>query len=120
MIDSRILGERLRQVRTLLGITQKELAACTSMTQPAISRLEHGEEVYATVLLSVLHYYHGKVSLDNLFAPDFCAEEEHLLYSSLEERRQRIQRQLDIMADTISEANESSLSQIELMRKELR
>ena len=37
MIDSRILGERLRQIRTLLGITQKQLAASTGMTQSAIS-----------------------------------------------------------------------------------
>lgn len=78
MIDSIILGERLRQIRKQLRITQNQLAKDTDLTQSAISRLENGEEVYASVLLSVLHYYYGKVSLDNLFATEFSAEGERL------------------------------------------
>ena len=116
MIDSQILGDRLRQIRTLLGITQKQLAMCTNMTQSAISRLENGEEVYASVLLSVLHFYHGKVSLDNLFAPEFSAEEERLRCRSHEEDRKSILRQLDIMADIFNEANDTCLAQIAKMK----
>jgi transcriptional regulator with XRE-family HTH domain len=117
MIDSRILGERLRQVRTLLGITQMQLASSTGMSQPTISRLENGEEVYASVLMSVLHYYQGRINLDSLFATDFKAEKEYLLSNSYEERRRNLLRQLDIMADIINEANETCLSQIALMKK---
>lgn len=119
MIDSRILGERLRQIRTLLGITQKQLAASTGMTQSAISRLENGEEVYATVLLSVIHYFHGKISLDNLFGPDFNVEEDRLLYISHEERRRNIVRQFNIMADIINDANQTCLLQINQMKKKI-
>ena len=54
-MDSIILGERLRQIRLMLGLTQKELAEATHLTQPVMSRLENGEEVYASVLLSVLY-----------------------------------------------------------------
>ena len=117
MIDSMILGERLRLIRKQLGITQKQLAKVTNLTQAVISRLENGEEVYASALLTILHYYHGKVSLDNLFATYFSAEEERLRYLNEEEARQKLIHQLDVIIDTISTANETSLSQIALMKK---
>ena len=120
MIDSRTLGERLRLIRKQLKITQKQLAEATNLTQSAMSRLENGEEVYASALLSVLHYYYGKVSLDNLFATDFCAEKERLRYVSEDETRREIIRQLDIIADAISAANETSLSEIDLMKKKIK
>ena len=116
-MDSKILGDRLRQIRLQLRLTQKQLAMAAGVTQSAISRLENGEEVYATVLLSVLHYYQGKISLDNLFAMDFRVDEEHLLCKSREEFRRKILRHLDIMADMINEAKESYLSQIALIKK---
>ena len=54
MIDAKRLGERLRWIRKQLGITQLQLAEATKLTQPAISRLENGEEVYASGILAVL------------------------------------------------------------------
>ena len=118
-MDSMILGERLRQIRLILGMTQKELAWATHLSQPVLSRLENGEEVYASVLLSVLYYYQGKISLDRLFSPDFVASKEQLVYSSREEMLQKLVRQLDLIADTISEANETSLAQISRLKKEI-
>lgn len=118
-MDSKILGERLRQVRLMIGLTQKELAEATHLTQPVLSRLENGEEVYASVLLSVLYYYQGKICLDRLFAPDFVASKEQLVYASREEMLQKLVRQLDLIADTISEANEMSLAQIDRLKKEV-
>ena len=118
-MDSKILGKRLRQIRLMMGLTQKELATATYLAQPVISRLENGEEVYASVLLSVLYYYQGKVSLDRLFAPDFVASKEKLLYTSREEMLQKLVRQLNLIADTISEANETSLAQISRLKKEI-
>lgn len=116
MIDSRILGKRLKQVRLCLGITQKELAASTKLTQPAISRLENGEEVYASVLLAVLYFYHGKICLDNLFSNEFSADKEHILYRRDEDKRQNLLRQLEIITDIVKESNETCLSQIEMMK----
>lgn len=118
-MDSIILGERLRQIRLMLGLTQKELAVATHLTQPVLSRLENGEEVYASVLLSVLYYYQGKISLNRLFAPDFIAAKEKLLSASKEEMMQKLVRQLDLIADTISEAKETSLAQINRLKKEV-
>lgn len=118
-MDSMILGERLRQIRLMLGMTQKELAWATHLSQPVLSRLENGEEVYASVLLSVLYYYQGKISLDRLFSPDFVASKEQLVYSSREEMLQKLVRQLDLIADTISETNETSLAQISRLKKEI-
>lgn len=118
-MDSKILGERLRQVRLMIGLTQKELAEATHLTQPVLSRLENGEEVYASVLLSVLYYYQGKVSLDRLFAPDFVTSKEKLLYTSREDMLQKLVRQLDLIADTINEAKEMSLAQIDRLKKEV-
>lgn len=118
-MDSKILGERLRQIRLMLGMTQKELAWATRLSQPVLSRLENGEEVYAYVLLSVLYYYQGKISLDRLFSPDFVASKEKLLYNNREDILQKLVRQLDLIADTISEANETSLAQIGRLKKEI-
>lgn len=119
MIDSRTLGERLRQIRTLLGMTQTQLAAAIGQTQTAISRLENGEEVYASVLTAALHYYQDKISLDNLFASEFNATEERLLYNSREKERKSILRQLDVMADVINEANEVCLTQLSWLKKNI-
>ena len=118
-MDSKILGERLKQIRLMLGLTQKELAAATHLIQPVLSRLENGEEVYASVLLSILYYYQGKVSLDSLFAPDFVASKEKLLYTNREDMLQKLVRQLDLIADTISDANETCLAQISRLKKEV-
>ena len=119
MIDSRILGERLRLIRTRLGLSQKQLAAAIRQTQPAISRLENGEEVYASVLLAALHFYQSKVSLDNLFAQDFNTEDERLLFYSPEEKRQSLNQQLDLMADILNEANEACLTQLSRLKKNI-
>ena len=118
-MDSKILGERLRQIRLMLGLSQKELAIATNLAQPVISRLENGEEVYASVLMSILFYYQGKISLDSLFAQDFIAVKEKLLYTSREDLLQKLVRQLDLVADTINEANVMSLAQIDRLKKEV-
>lgn len=119
MIDSRILGERLRLMRNRLGMTQTQLAMAVGQTQPAISRLEKGEEVYASVMLAVLHFYQGKFSLDNLFAQHFNTEDERLFYFSPEEKRQSLSQQLDLMADIINEANEACLTQLTRLKKSI-
>lgn len=118
-MDSIILGERLRQIRLMLGLTQKELAEATHLTQPVMSRLENGEEVYASVLLSVLYYYQGKINLDRLFAPDFIVTKEKLVYANREEMLHKVVRQLNLIADTIDEAKETSLAQINRLKKEV-
>ena len=118
-MDAKTLGDRFRQIRKQLGITQRQLAEVTGLTQSAMSRLENGEEIYASVFVTILDYYYGKINLDYLFAPDFQADSHHLLPHRNEEL-QSIRRQLDIMADIISTTNETCLAQIETLKKNVR
>ena len=119
MIDSRILGERLRLIRNRLGMTQTQLAAATGQTQPAISRLENGEEVYVSALIAVLIYYQDKICFDNLFAQIFMTEDEHLLYMSRERLQRSFLQQLDLMADILNDANEACLTQLTRLKKNI-
>lgn len=116
-MDAKILGDRLRQIRKRLGITQKQLAEATNLTQSVMSRLENGEEIYASALLTILYYYQDKISLDYLFAPDFDADSDRLLSSYRDGELQFFRRQLDIIADIITSSCETSLSQIDILRK---
>ena len=116
-MDAKILGDRLRQIRKRLGITQKQLAEATNLTQSVMSRLENGEEIYASALLTILYYYQDKISLDYLFAPDFDADSDRLLSSYRDGDLQSFRRQLDIIADIITSSCETSLSHIENMKK---
>lgn len=103
MIDAKRLGERLRKIRKQLGITQLQLAEATKLTQPAISRLENGEEIYASAMLAVLEFYRYKVSLDYLFDPELGEDNQDLLYCSRYEIRQRIQSKLAVIVQEMDE-----------------
>ena len=114
-MDLKELGERLQMIRKHLGISQKQLAKATKLSQPAISRLENGEQVYASALLSVFDYYRDKVSLDHLLDPDLDTDDETLLYCSCQERRQKFDNRLSAIAHNLEE----SLEQISALRDEI-
>ena len=117
MIDLKVLGERFRLLRSHVGLTQKGLAAATGLSQTVISRLENGEEVYASALLCVFRFYQNRVSLDDLLSPDFNLDALRL-YQHRKETQQLLQRHLDIIKDILTSANESSLQQLDyLMQK---
>ena len=92
-MDLKILGERLRKVRKHLGLSQKQVAQATNQTQPAISRIENGEEVYTSALLAILLYYRGKVSIDNLLDTKIGNDSEKLFFS-IDEQHDMIYGQL--------------------------
>ena len=114
-MDAKRLGERLRMIRKHLGINQQQLAKATNLTQPAISRLENGEEVYASALLEVLAYYREKVSLDHLFDPNLNTSDDSLLYSNCHEIHQKLDSQLADIAHSLHE----SLEHIKSLRSEV-
>lgn len=114
-MDTKMLGERLRLIRKHFGISQQQLAKVTNLTQPAISRLENGEEVYASALLAVLGFYRGKVNFDRLFDPDLDTSDKSQLYCSSQELRQRLDRQLAVIAHDLEE----SLDQITGLRDQI-
>lgn len=118
-MDAKILGERFRKTRKQLGFSQKQLAEATGLTQSVMSRLENGEEIYASAFVAILDYYHGKINLDYLFDSDFLIDSGKLKPFFLEEKLQSIRRQFDILADIIGAANEECLAQIEALKKSM-
>lgn len=106
MMELKVLGERFRMIRKHLGINQQQLADATRLTQPAISRLEKGEEVYASTLLAVLSFYQDKVCLDNLLSPDLDTDQNTQLYSSSQEIRQKISHDLEEIASRLDQTKE--------------
>ena len=87
MIGLHELGSRLRQIRKQKGLTQQQLASATKTTQTAISRLENGEEVNASMLIAILLYFYEGYSLDYIFSDDFDIKNKHLLRSNHDEVR---------------------------------
>ena len=105
-MDLKELGRRLRMIRKHLGIKQQQLANATHLTQPAISRLENGEEVYASVLLAVLCFYQDKVCLDNFLASDLNTGDTAQLYCSRQKIRQMLNHHLAEIACNIDKTKE--------------
>ena len=103
IMDTKKLGERIRMIRKHIGITQLQLAEVANMTQPAISRLENGEEVYASGILAVLDFFRDKVSLDHLLDPDLGEDDLDLLYCSRHEKIQRIDKELAIITQDLDD-----------------
>lgn len=92
MIDLKVLGDRLRQIRKQMGVTQKQLAEHTHTAQSAISRLENGEEVNASVLIAILFYYGQTFSLDYIFTDEFDITSHHLRLGTRDEIRRQLER----------------------------
>lgn len=63
------VGERLRGVRLLMGITQKQAAEATGISQSFLSSLERGQKSACTAqIISLIRYY--KVSYDMIFGSE--------------------------------------------------
>lgn len=114
-MELKVLGKRLRMIRKHLGINQQELADATNLTQPAISRLEKGDEVYASTLLAVLSFYQDRVCLDHLLAPDLDTGSNTLLYTSRQEMRQSLNSRLSEIASRLEKTKE----QVEALRSNI-
>ena len=109
------LGDRLRMIRKHLGIKQQQLAEATNLTQPAISRLENGEEVYSSALLAVLTFYKDKINLDCLFDTDLDVDDRSQIYCCRNEICQKLDRKLaEIVQDL-----EKSQKQIAALRSQI-
>lgn len=114
-MDAKRLGERLRIIRKHLGIKQQQLAAATKLTQPAISRLENGEEVYSSALLAVLTFYCDKVNLDCLFDTDLNINDPSQIYCN----RNKIRQTLDHRLADIAQCLENDLEKIAMLRSQI-
>lgn len=102
-MDLKILGERLRVIRKYLGQSQKQIALATNLTQPVLSRVENGEEVYASALLAILQYYRGKISVDNLL-DEKIGEDSQDLFVSPDEQKAIVYGQLSEIEKALDES----------------
>jgi len=118
-MESKILGERLKQTRRRLGLTQKDLSTATQLSQTSISRLENGDEVYASVLLSVLCYYQEKVSLDYILSQDFDATSNRLFQRSTEEARHILSNQVQRIINSLKLSSQAYIQQLEFLKDSL-
>lgn len=75
------LGERLRAIRTDLGMTQNALAKELGIPQTMVSKVERGDAVLSTTLMMVLCYYSGKINLNYLFDDNFDITNKDAIYN---------------------------------------
>ena len=65
------LGNRLKNVRRYLMMTQQEVAEQTDISVITISKIEHDKVVNSASFLRLLLFYSNYISADFLFAKDF-------------------------------------------------
>ena len=65
------LGNRLKNVRRYLMMTQQEVAEQTDISVITISKIEHDKVVNSDSVLRLLLFYSNYISADFLFAKDF-------------------------------------------------
>ena len=65
------LGNRLKNVRRYLMMTQQEVAEQTDISVITISKIEHDKVVNSESFLRLLLFYSNYISADFLFAKDF-------------------------------------------------
>lgn len=117
MEDLKTVGNRLRQIRHFLKLTQNEVAQSTKTSQAAISRLEHGEEVYASVFISIIKYYSTHIDIGCIFNPNFEISPDLISTSSADSFKKDFSRKIDAIKDELSEANAVCISQLEFLKK---
>ena len=65
------IGERLKNVRQYLIMTQQQVAQSTGVPVITISKIEHNKIVNSDSFIKVLQYYSNYISMDFLLAKDF-------------------------------------------------
>lgn len=63
-ISLKEFGARMKEIRQLLNLSQKEVAERTGESAVSITRIEHGTAVRSTVLLRYILFYAQYVSID--------------------------------------------------------
>lgn len=117
MEDLKTVGNRLRQIRHFLKLTQNEVAQSTKTSQAAISRLEHGEEVYASVFISIIKYYSTHIDIGCIFNPNFEISSDLLLSSQDKTFKKILSRKIDAIKEELDEAHTTGISHLEIIKK---
>lgn len=65
------IGERMKNVRQYLIMTQQQVAEATGLPVITISKIEHDTVVNSDSFIQMLHFYSNYISVDFLMAKDF-------------------------------------------------
>ncbi|KWW31168.1 MAG: hypothetical protein F083_2756 [bacterium F083] len=117
MDELKTVGYRLKLIRNFLQLTQNEVAKSTNTSQAAISRIEHGEEVYASVLISIIKYYSTHIDIGRIFNPNFEISPNLLLSSQDNSIKKELSRKIDTIKEELDEAHITGISHLEFVKK---
>jgi len=70
-LDLKVLGTRLKRMREMLELSQKDIACKIDCKQSAISNLELGKGGSIFIFLKLLNYYSSFFYIDLIFSDDF-------------------------------------------------
>ena len=104
------LGPRLKLVRQLLGVTQRDLAQALDINQAIISKFENGGMVYASVLLAYLSFFRGQENINFLLQPgdDFNINQERAMFSNDAQRDVVILERKKVFQEAVREKMEEA------------
>lgn len=77
-VDLKVMGARFQKIRQRLQLKQTDVAKEVGCSMITVSRLERGENISASVFLSMLLFYMKTVSLDMLLSNYFDPEDDDL------------------------------------------
>ena len=83
----------------------------------SFSRLEHGEEVYASVFISIIKYYSTHIDIGCIFNPDFEISPDLLLSSQDKSFKKILSRKIDAIKEELNEAHTTGISHLEFIKK---
>ncbi len=118
-----VLGERLKDVRVFLSLTQAEVAEKLGESQISVTRLEKGTDLGSAKLLKFLDFYSKAVSIGVIFN-DFYDRTQLRMKNEYKENFEAEQLQLVIdrhkntMKEQIEDAFNNMCVDMGLMKKE--
>lgn len=77
-VDLKVMGARFQKIRQRLQLKQTDVAKEVGCSMITVSRLERGENISASVFLSMLLFYMKTVSLDMLLSNYFDPDDDDL------------------------------------------
>lgn len=113
-INLKVMGERFRTLRGMMGISQKQLAEQLGITNVACNRMESGGPVSAGILLTFLLYYSNYFNIDIIFDKRMweMAQYKHEVMYKKVHITSVLNRKLKIMKQLVTERMENLQSKV--------
>jgi len=80
-INTVVVGERLKNIRVDLGMTQSHVANDLNINQSMVSKIENGQVVHSDTLLAMLVYYGQVANISFLLSEEFSLANRDILYN---------------------------------------